>query len=82
MGTKSLNGAVNQFLLQNQNFPPVLTAGQCKTDMKKQYGVAISITAKYVHTVLSPLYMKVISSFKDELFTSHLCANYMSGDKR
>eukprot|EP00957_Ditylum_brightwellii_P175154 13335079-Ditylum_brightwellii.AAC.1 len=30
----------------------------CKTDMKKQSGVAISGTAKYVHTVLSPLDME------------------------
>eukprot|EP00957_Ditylum_brightwellii_P184522 14054598-Ditylum_brightwellii.AAC.1 len=36
MGTKSLNRAVYQFLLQNQNFPPVLTAGECQTDTKKQ----------------------------------------------
>eukprot|EP00957_Ditylum_brightwellii_P048597 3687747-Ditylum_brightwellii.AAC.1 len=42
MGTKSLNGAVHQFLPQNQNFPPVLTAGECKTDMKKQSEGAIS----------------------------------------
>eukprot|EP00957_Ditylum_brightwellii_P071511 5436925-Ditylum_brightwellii.AAC.1 len=37
----------------------------CKTDMKKQSGVAISGTAKYVHTVLPPLDMEVVSSFKD-----------------
>eukprot|EP00957_Ditylum_brightwellii_P134949 10289058-Ditylum_brightwellii.AAC.1 len=28
MGTKLLDGAVHKFLLQNQNFPPVLTAGE------------------------------------------------------
>eukprot|EP00957_Ditylum_brightwellii_P079033 6011134-Ditylum_brightwellii.AAC.1 len=50
MGTKLSNGTVHQFLLQNQNFPPVLTAGECQTDMKKQPGVAISGMAKYVHT--------------------------------
>eukprot|EP00957_Ditylum_brightwellii_P164333 12510556-Ditylum_brightwellii.AAC.1 len=75
MGTKSLNGAVHQFLLQTQKFPPVLTAGECKTDMKKKSGVSISGTAKYVQTVPSPLDMEVISSFKDEMFISHLCAN-------
>eukprot|EP00957_Ditylum_brightwellii_P203880 15336641-Ditylum_brightwellii.AAC.1 len=58
MGTKSLCGAVHQFLIQNQNFPPVLTAGVCKTDMEKQSGAAISGTAKYMHTVLSPLDME------------------------
>eukprot|EP00957_Ditylum_brightwellii_P017813 1341061-Ditylum_brightwellii.AAC.1 len=58
MGTKSLNGAVHQFLIQNQMFSPVLTAGECKTDMEKQSGVAISGTAKYMHTVLSPLDME------------------------
>eukprot|EP00957_Ditylum_brightwellii_P187380 14271175-Ditylum_brightwellii.AAC.1 len=36
MGTKLLNAAVHQFLLQNRNFPPVSTAGECQTDMKKQ----------------------------------------------
>ena len=77
MGTKSLNGAVHQFLLQNQNFPPVSTAGECQTDTKKQSGVAISGMAKYAHTVLSPLDMEVISSFQDETFISHLCANYV-----
>eukprot|EP00957_Ditylum_brightwellii_P160054 12183668-Ditylum_brightwellii.AAC.1 len=66
MGTKSLNGAVHQFLLQNQKFPLVLTAGKCKTGMKKQTGVAIFGTAKYVHTLLSPLDIEIISSFKDE----------------
>eukprot|EP00957_Ditylum_brightwellii_P169732 12919577-Ditylum_brightwellii.AAC.1 len=49
MGTKSLNGAVHQFLLQNQTFPPVLTAGECQTDMKKQSGVVISDMAKSSH---------------------------------
>eukprot|EP00957_Ditylum_brightwellii_P056319 4269616-Ditylum_brightwellii.AAC.1 len=58
MGTKLLNGAVHQFLFQNQNFPPVLTAGECKTDMKKQSVGAVSGTAKYVHTILSPLDME------------------------
>eukprot|EP00957_Ditylum_brightwellii_P128324 9787814-Ditylum_brightwellii.AAC.1 len=66
MGTKSLNGAVHQFLLQNQKISPVSTAGECKTDMKKQSGAAISGTAKYVHTVLSPLDIEVVSSFEDE----------------
>ena len=28
MGTKALNGPTHQFLLQNQNFPPVSTAGE------------------------------------------------------
>eukprot|EP00957_Ditylum_brightwellii_P055541 4209224-Ditylum_brightwellii.AAC.1 len=64
MGTKSLNGACHQF--PHQNFLPVLTAGECKTNMEKQTGVAISGTAKYVHTVLIPLKMEVVSSFKDE----------------
>eukprot|EP00957_Ditylum_brightwellii_P203233 15333798-Ditylum_brightwellii.AAC.1 len=76
MGTKSLNGAVHQFLLQNQHFPPVLTAGECQTNMKKQSGVAISGMAKYVHMVLSPLDMEVISSFQDEMFIAYFCANY------
>eukprot|EP00957_Ditylum_brightwellii_P140883 10731678-Ditylum_brightwellii.AAC.1 len=42
MSTKLLNGAVHQFLLQNQNLPPVLTAGECKTDTKKQSAVVTS----------------------------------------
>jgi len=31
MGTKPLNGPTHQFLLKNQSFPPVSTAGECKT---------------------------------------------------
>eukprot|EP00957_Ditylum_brightwellii_P180897 13781394-Ditylum_brightwellii.AAC.1 len=50
----------------------------CKTDMKKQSGVAISGMTKYVHTVLSPLDMEVITSFKDEMFISHLCDGHTS----
>eukprot|EP00957_Ditylum_brightwellii_P045548 3453546-Ditylum_brightwellii.AAC.1 len=77
MGTKPLNGAVHQLPLQNQHFLLVLTAGGCKTDIKKQSVVATSGTAKYVHTVLSPLDMGIISSFEDEMFISYLCANYI-----
>eukprot|EP00957_Ditylum_brightwellii_P136634 10419969-Ditylum_brightwellii.AAC.1 len=66
MSTKLLNGTVHQFLLQNQIFPPVSTAGECKTDIKKQPVGAISGTAKYVHTVMSLLDMEVISSSEDE----------------
>ena len=36
MGTKSLNGQVHQFLLQNQTLPPVSTAGECKPDTRKE----------------------------------------------
>eukprot|EP00957_Ditylum_brightwellii_P107893 8230496-Ditylum_brightwellii.AAC.1 len=72
MATKSLNGAIHQFLPPNQQFPPVLTAGGCKTDLKKQSVGAMSGTAKYVHTVLSPLDLEIISSFEDERFISHL----------
>eukprot|EP00957_Ditylum_brightwellii_P063093 4789848-Ditylum_brightwellii.AAC.1 len=50
MGTKSVNRAVHQLLLQSQNFPPVSMAGECQTDMKKQSGVALSGMAKYAHT--------------------------------
>eukprot|EP00957_Ditylum_brightwellii_P054887 4160460-Ditylum_brightwellii.AAC.1 len=32
LGTKALNGAIHQFMLQNQVFPPVSTAGECKTE--------------------------------------------------
>eukprot|EP00957_Ditylum_brightwellii_P147184 11207787-Ditylum_brightwellii.AAC.1 len=77
MGIKSLNGAIHHFLLQNQEFPPVLTAGECKIDTKKQSMGAISVTAKYVYMVLSPLDLKIISSFEDERFISHLCATYI-----
>eukprot|EP00957_Ditylum_brightwellii_P184688 14065926-Ditylum_brightwellii.AAC.1 len=73
LGIKLLNGAVYWFLLQNQNVPPVLTARECKTNMKKQPGVAISGTAKYVHIVLSPLGMENIASFEDKGFISCLC---------
>eukprot|EP00957_Ditylum_brightwellii_P107491 8201616-Ditylum_brightwellii.AAC.1 len=66
MGTKLLNGAIHQFLVQNQKLPPVLAAGDCNTDMQKKSVAALSGTAKYVHKVLSPLDMEVISSFEDK----------------
>jgi len=31
IGTKAMNGPGHQFLLQNQRFPPVSTAGECQT---------------------------------------------------
>eukprot|EP00957_Ditylum_brightwellii_P047665 3621540-Ditylum_brightwellii.AAC.1 len=42
MGTKSLNGAINYFLLQNQQFPPVSKRGKYKTNLKVKF---ISIIA-------------------------------------
>eukprot|EP00957_Ditylum_brightwellii_P014527 1093480-Ditylum_brightwellii.AAC.1 len=36
MGTKSLNGSIHQLLLQDQQFPPVMTVREYKTDLKIQ----------------------------------------------
>ena len=33
MGTKALSRTTHQFLLKNQKFPPVSSAGECKTDV-------------------------------------------------
>jgi len=40
MGTKALNGVKHQHFLKNQVFPPVSTAGECKTDVKDQSGTS------------------------------------------
>eukprot|EP00957_Ditylum_brightwellii_P107533 8204668-Ditylum_brightwellii.AAC.1 len=42
----------------NQQLSPVMTAGKRKTDLKKQSMGAISGTAKYVNTMLSPFDME------------------------
>eukprot|EP00957_Ditylum_brightwellii_P159521 12142935-Ditylum_brightwellii.AAC.1 len=50
MGTKSLNGVTQQFLMQNQKFPPVSTTGECQTEPEVQSGSPASRMAKYSHT--------------------------------
>eukprot|EP00957_Ditylum_brightwellii_P126382 9634388-Ditylum_brightwellii.AAC.1 len=75
--------SVGKCLLVNRRRPCITVKNKvhvqqvCKTDMKKQSGVAIAGTAKFLYTVLSLLDMEVISSFKDEMFISHLCATYI-----
>eukprot|EP00957_Ditylum_brightwellii_P061595 4674083-Ditylum_brightwellii.AAC.1 len=70
MGTKSLNGVTQQFLLQNQKIPPVSTAGECQTEPEVQSGSPASCMAKYSHTVLSPMDEEIVRSFSnDELIS-------------
>ena len=77
MGTKSLNGQTHQFLLQNQQFPPASTAGECQTESENQSTVSSTGLAKYVLTVLSPLDLEIGTSFEDEKFLSYLCRSSM-----
>ena len=67
MGTKSLNGQTHQFLLQNQNLPPVSTAGECQLDTstEKSEPNVVSNYARLVLHVLSLLDQEVIDSFRD-----------------
>ena len=65
MGTKALNGQVHQFLLQNQNFPPVSTAGECQLDRPEQ---EIMTKAKLVMSMMSPLERDVAQAMTEEDF--------------
>eukprot|EP00957_Ditylum_brightwellii_P211029 15365683-Ditylum_brightwellii.AAC.2 len=82
MGTKAFIGCTHQFLLKNQAFPPVLTAGEYNTDSEKQSEeVSIGNTngkAKLVLGVLSPMDLEVISSFLDSGFRSYLVREFSS----
>eukprot|EP00957_Ditylum_brightwellii_P036604 2773460-Ditylum_brightwellii.AAC.1 len=42
--------------------------GEYKTDLKKYHMGIVAGTAKYVHMLLSPLDLEIISSFEDERF--------------
>ena len=71
MGTKPLNGQVHQFLLKNQHFPPVSTAGECKpdnTDLGGKVG-----QARLFLSVLSPLDSDVAYAMSDTKFRSRVC---------
>eukprot|EP00957_Ditylum_brightwellii_P031348 2376233-Ditylum_brightwellii.AAC.1 len=72
MGTKALNGVTHQFLLQNQQFPPVSTAGECKMEPEVQSGSPASSMAKYNYTVLSPMDEEIVRLFYNNKFISHL----------
>ena len=69
MGTKSLNGTNHQFLLQNQEFPPVLSAGECQTDMS---GLTTTGKAKLVLSVLTPLDVEIADTLSSVHFQRKL----------
>ena len=74
MGTKSLNGQAHQFLLKNQHFPPVLTAGECESDSHDLDGKVGQ--ARLFSSVLSPLDHDMTLAIADENFRS--CACYLT----
>ena len=79
MGTKSLNGQTHQFLLQNQTFPPVSTAGECKRDNKstiEAMPLHTAYSSKLVLSVLSPLDKAVVYSLENKEFSSALIRGF------
>ena len=71
IGTKPLNGQVHQFLLKNQHFPPVSTAGECKSgppDLSMKTG-----QARLFLSVLSSLDRDVALAIVDKNFRCRVC---------
>ena len=63
---------VLQFLLQNQVFPPVSTAGECKQDKPE----TSSAKAKLVLSMMSRLDSDVASAFEEESFRASMMKFY------
>jgi len=76
MGTKPLNGQAHQFLLQNQNLPPVSTAGECKPDTSTESSLVHKTNARLVLSVLSLLDQEVVDSLHDQEFCSLLMRRF------
>ena len=78
MVTKSLNGQLHKFLLQNQQFPPVSTAGECKTNSENQ---SLTITEKTgtTSTNKSTLFLSVISPLDDEIMQALTDTGFCAG---
>ena len=70
MGTKALPGPTHQFLLQNQHFPPVSTAGECQTDMNRS--VKSEGKAKLTLSMMSQLETEVACAFVNKGFQMSL----------
>ena len=72
MGTKALNGQVHQFLLKNQNFPLVSTAGECQADLEKP-PVSEKVTkVKLLFGLLSPMDREMVKTLEDRNFQEYL----------
>ena len=76
MGTKALPGPTHQFLLQNQHFPPVSTAGECQTD--KNWSVTSKGKAKLTLSMMSPLETEVACAFVNKGFQMSLMRFYQN----
>jgi hypothetical protein len=76
MGTKPLNGMVHQFLLHNQNFPPVEIVGECERDTDGDAGGNPDGLTASVNQVLSPLTREIIQSCQCREFLLALCRAY------
>ena len=73
MATKSLNGKAHQFLLQNQNLPPVSIAAKCKSDTStKKSSLVHKTNVSQVLSVLSLLDQEVVNSLHNQEFCSLL----------
>ena len=68
MGTKALSRNTHQFLLHNQTFPSVLSAGECKPDTSGEVEASDLNTknAKLVLSVQSTLDCDVVKSLSEE----------------
>ena len=71
MGTKALVGPQHQFLLKNQKFPPVSSAGECQTDVS---GSSTSTKAKLVLSILTPHDVDVAGALACSEFQRALCS--------
>eukprot|EP00957_Ditylum_brightwellii_P087419 6654021-Ditylum_brightwellii.AAC.1 len=77
MGTKPLNRTVHQFLLHNQNFPPVEIVGECERDTDGDAGGNPDGLTRSVNQALSHWSAKLSSRVRTRIF-SWLCAGHMT----
>ena len=77
MGTEVLPGPTHQFLLENQKFPPVSSAGECKTDTQSQTdsqseSPVLPGEARLVLSVLTSLDRDVAGALQESAFVAWL----------
>ena len=70
IGTKALYGPMHQFLLKNQHFSPVLTAGECKVEADQP--TKNSAKARLILSMMLSLDDDVVGTFLDTGFKFHL----------
>eukprot|EP00957_Ditylum_brightwellii_P118322 9024507-Ditylum_brightwellii.AAC.1 len=63
METNAFSEPTHQFSLQNPNFPPVLSAGECQIESTDTSGPSTSGSAKLVLSVLTPQDVEVAHTF-------------------